>query len=365
MRLDKKNAGDVTTPSPMVTGRVSIIIVNYNGYEYLKRCVTAVTANSYPDFEIIVVDNGSTDSSAERLQAEFSDANLRLIALSANLGPAAARNRAAQVATGEFFAFLDNDTKPDGDWLVVPVERMVADPSIGAVQCRLMLLREPNRFDYVGDYLGSYGFLIQSVHAGDEDIGQADSETVILSAKSAGMLVRRSAFIEAGGFDDDYFIYVEETDLGLRLWLMDYRAIYVPQSRVLHEFGTSSIILGQQQNVLAKFHGTKNYVLTLVKNLEFRTLLRVLPIHIGFWLGYALLNLTKRRWQTSGLIIAGLWWNVTNVRSTLKKRKQIQRRRRVDDRSILRVVGRKDSFRALYAKAVAAQSVGNYTVSRK
>lgn len=350
---------------PIVSGRVSVIIVNYNGYEYVRRCVEAVLANCYPDFEIIVVDNGSTDSSVERLLADFPGLGVRFVPLQTNLGPSAARNRAARIATGEFFAFLDNDTKPDGDWLVVPVERMNADPSIGAIQCRLMLLREPNRFDYVGDYLGTYGFLIQSVYAGEEDVGQADSESVILSAKSAGMLVRRSAFVETGGFDDDYFIYVEETDLGLRLWLMGYRAIYVPESRVLHEFGTSSVILGHQQNALAKFHGTKNYVLTLLKNLETRTLLRILPRHISLWCGYAVLNLAQRRWQSSGLILAGLWWNVTHLGPTLKKRRLIQRRRRVNDRTILEIVGRKDSLRALYAKATAAKSIGNYTANNR
>lgn len=360
---EKVNDDGVVTP--VVLGRVSVIIVNYNGYEYVKRCIDAVAANIYPDYEIIVVDNGSTDSSVDKLQIDFSNLGIRFIELQTNLGPSAARNRAGRIATGEFFAFLDNDTTPDGDWLVAPISRMKADPTIGAVQCRLMLLQEPTKFDYVGDYLGSYGFLMQSVGAGEEDVGQADSEAVILSAKSAGMVVRRSAFCEAGGFDDDYFIYVEETDLGLRLWLMGYRAIYVPESRVLHEFGTSSIILGSHQNVLAKFHGPKNYVLTLLKNLETRTLLHVLPRHLALWCGYAVLNLSKRRRHSAGLILAGLWWNVIHLPSTLRKRKLIQSKRRINDRAILGVVGRKDSLRALYIKATASTSVGNYTPGTK
>ncbi len=347
-----------------VCDRVSVIIVNFNGYEYVRRCVLAVAANVYEDFEIIVADNGSTDASVEKLAGEFPNLGIRFVALPSNLGPSAARNRAVSIATGEYFAFLDNDTAPDADWLVAPIRRMKDDPSIGAIQCRLMLLREPTKFDYVGDYLGSFGFLMQTVSAGEEDTGQANSECIILSAKSAGMVVRRKAFLEAGGFDDDYFIYVEETDLGLRLWLMGYKAIYVPASRVLHEFGTSSVILGQQQNVLAKFHGTKNYVLTLIKNLETKTLLQVMPLHLALWVGYAVLNCAGGRWKSAGLIVAGLWWNITHLDSTMNKRREIQQRRLVNDRTILAAVGRKDSIRALYLKAIASKDVGNHTVNK-
>lgn len=346
-----------------VRGRVSVIIVNYNGYAYARRCIESVLLTCYPDFELLLVDNGSTDSSVEQLTEDFRGRGFRVIALPKNVGPAAARNRAAELASGEFLAFLDNDTQPDPNWLSAPTARMKSEPTIGAVQCRLMLLREPHRFDYVGDFLGSFGFLVQPVHLGDLDVGQANEERLILSAKSAGMVVRTSAFAEAGGFDDDYFIYVEETDLGLRLWMMGYKIIYVPESLVLHEFGTSSVILGQQQNVLAKFHGTKNYILTLLKNLETGTLLRILPVHIALWCGYAILNLMRRRWLSGRLILGGLWWNATHLRSTLRKRQCIQGKRRVDDRTILNAVGRKDSLRALYAKATAAESIGNYKVN--
>jgi len=350
---------------PSIPGRVSVVIVNFNGYEYARRCVASVLLNHYDDYEVIVVDNGSADDSVAKLRAEFKNENLNVVPLSRNFGPSAARNAALPYTSGEFLAFLDNDTVPDPDWLLYAVRRLQADQGIATIQSRLMLLREPTKFDYAGDYLGSFGFLIQPVKVGEVDIGQANDERIILSAKSAGMVARRSAFLEAGAFDGDYFIYMEETDLGLRLWLLGYQNVYIPESLVFHEFGTSSIVLGDRQNALAKFHGPKNYVLTLAKTLEGATLLRILPIHVILWIAYAFLNLVAGRTESAGLIIKGLFWNVRKLRSTLEKRRKIQESRRVSDRFILGQVGRKDSIVGLFKKARQPQAVGNYRPSRR
>ncbi|MGA3037310.1 MAG: glycosyltransferase family 2 protein [Vulcanimicrobiaceae bacterium] len=344
----------------VVPGRVSVIIVNYNAVSYAQACLRAVLANEYRDYEIIVIDNGSKDGSVEALTSEFGNAGVRVIALGENLGPSAARNLAAREATGEYFAFLDNDTEPKPDWITRAVERFQSEPDVAAIQCKLLLLRQPDCFDYVGDYLGSFGFLIQPVHGGDKDVGQAESSYEILSAKSAGMFVRSDAFRHVDGFDDDYFIYVEETDLGLKLWLAGYRSVYEPRSVVLHAFGTSAISSPDQHHYRARFHGTKNYVLTLVKNLETSTLVRILPMHVALWLGFAGLNMAKGRVRSGFWILSGLWWNVVNLPRTLAKRRAVQAKRKWSDSVILARVGRRDSLRSLYAKATGVRAIGNY-----
>tara|TARA_B100000315_G_C14499515_1_gene551652 strand:+ start:544 stop:1032 length:489 start_codon:yes stop_codon:yes gene_type:complete len=155
---------------------------------------------------------------------------------------------------------------------------------------------EPDQIDYVGEYIGTNGFLVQVAPAGTKDEGQFDKQYPILAAKSAGMFIKREAFDVAGGFDEDYFIYVEETDLGWRTWLAGYTVVFAPKCKVYHKFGTSSVILGKHKNDYnSKFHGTKNYILTFLKNLNFFYLVRILPVHIFLWLGLAWFSLFQRR----------------------------------------------------------------------
>jgi GT2 family glycosyltransferase len=349
----------------MTLPKVSVLIVTFNGYEFARRCIAEVLKNTYPDYEVILVDNGSNDDTVAKIRDEFADA-VKVLALPTNLGPSAARNRAMPMVTGEFIATLDNDTEPDPQWLVNGVARMVVDPKLAVLQCRLMLNKARDRFDYVGDYLGSFGFLIQPVNGGDRDVGQANDECVIFSAKSAGMIVRRDAFIEVGGFDEDYFIYVEETDLCLRIWLAGYTALYLPTSVVYHEFGSSQLALGTELYTrVGRFHGTKNYVTTLLKSLEGPTLLRMLPIHLSLWFAWALLNFVRGRRRSAFWILEGLWWNVRNVRRTLVKRKTIQGKRTISDRELLRRVGRRDSVSNLFRKTKTQEtSLGNYQAHR-
>jgi GT2 family glycosyltransferase len=339
---------------------VSVIIVTYNGKPYLARCLQAVRANCYPNYEVIVADNGSTDGTTEYLaQLRREWPALSVVCLGYNAGPSLARNRAAARARGKYLAFLDNDTQPAPDWLQVPVELMEADASIGACQCKLLLLCEPHRIDYAGDYLSPLGFLIQRVPGGAEDTGAFDQHEEIFSAKSAAMVMRRSVFEQAGGFDPDYFIYVEETDLAWRVWLQGYRIIFVPESRVLHEFGTSSIILGTQQNYLVKFHGCKNYISTLVKNLEFRSLLWMLPVHVALWCAIAGWFVLKCSFTDACYIVQGIGWTVLHTPQLWQKRLAVQSSRRISDAVLLTKIMRRAPLSYFYRKMATPQHLGN------
>ncbi|MHB8140342.1 MAG: glycosyltransferase family 2 protein [Vulcanimicrobiaceae bacterium] len=340
----------------MLPPKVTVLIVTYNGYEFTRRCIESVFQNEYPNYEVVLVDNGSSDGTVEKIRGQFG-AQVRIVALRSNIGPSAARNRGAAVSQGEFIATLDNDTELDPQWLVNGIGRMLVNPRIGCIQCRLMINRARNRFDYVGDYLGSYGFLMQPVQTGEEDVGQADSEQVILSAKSAGMIVRRDAFERSGGFDDQYFIFVEETDLCLRIWLAGYTVLYVPSSVVFHEFSSSQSALNDTHTRFVRFHGCKNYVATLLKNLETGTLIRVLPVHVAIWIAFAAFNLAKGKPRSALWISQGLWWNVAHLGQTLRKRGEIQRFRVISDAELLRQVGRRDSLRNLLGKTKPIETI--------
>lgn len=338
---------------------VSIIIVNFNGFSYVDRCVESVLQCTFDSFQVIVVDNGSTDGSVEKLQNKYSD-RLKLVCLDENYGPSRARNEGVRAAQGEYIGFLDNDTTVDPDYISEAIQVFESESKIGAIQCKLLLMDYPDQIDYVGEYLGTNGFLVQVAPAKTLDKGQFDIQYPILAAKSAGMFIRKDAFDAAGGFDEDYFIYVEETDLGWRTWLIGYEVVFAPKSIVYHKFGTSTVILGKTQNDYnAKYHGSKNYILTLIKNFGLPYLIRILPVHIFLWVGLAWFSLLKGDWGSYYLIHKGVFWNFFHLPETWIKRKKIQNSRVIDDKSLFKILMKKKELSYYLDKAFSKHKIGN------
>jgi len=339
---------------------VSVVIVNYNGKEYISRCLEAVCRSSYTNIEIIIVDNGSEDGSVETLNKyRRKNSQIKLVLLNKNYGPSYARNRGVSESKGDYLAFLDNDTVPDPDWIVPLVNIFQKDMTVGACQCKLLLLREPEKFDYAGDFLSQIGFLVQKVEGGEVDKGQVDKNFEILSAKSAGMAIRKDVFNQIGGFDKDYFIYLEETDLGWRTWLAGYRIIFVPDSVVYHEFGTTNIIDPASQNYRVKFHGTKNYIMTLIKNLGKINLFKILPKHILLWIGVVCVLILKGKFKDSYFVLKGIIWNFFNAFRIGKKRFKIQRERKISDRDLFPRIMVKKKLSYFINKFRDSHEIGN------
>lgn len=311
---------------------VSIIIVSFNACQYLEDCLEAILANKYPNYEVIIVDNGSRDGTKKLLEKKYKkEKNIKSVFLKENKGPAYARNIGAKLAKGKYLALLDNDTKPDKEWLVVATKEFEKDSTIGAIQCKLVLMDEPEKIDYIGDYFTKLGFLAQIVWAGDLEVNTPKDIREIFSAKSAGMVIRNDVFSKSGALDNDYFIYVEETDLCWRVWLSGYRVVYIPNSIVYHKFGTTYRLFPKYQIYLLRFHGTKNYILTLLKNLEIGNLLRILPIHLTLWIIVAIYQIITFKLKSGLYIFSGIVWNIIHIKDTLKKRRKIQHIRKIND----------------------------------
>lgn len=346
----------------MIKINFSIVIVNCNGRQYLDKCLRSIINSNSKDFEIVVVDNGSSDRSVDFIKNNYSslEDRLKIIPLDKNYGPAKARNRGMEIAQGKYVCFLDNDTEVHPDWAIEAVNELEKDEKIGIIQCKLLLAKEKNKIDYVGEYLGQNGFLVQRASGGETDNGQYDRNVKILAAKSAGMFIRKNVFEKIGGFDDDYFIYVEETDLGWRSWLAGYENIFVYKSVVYHEFGTSSIILGKKVSSFnAKFHGSKNYILTLFKNLETKNFIIILVPHIILWAGLALYNLTKWKFKECFWIFSGIFWNFKNLPESIRKRRVVQKMRIRTDNQLFKIFMRKMPFFYFLNKATVKKRVGN------
>ena len=149
--------------------------------------------------------------------------------------------------------------------------------------------------------------------------------------------MRRTVLKKVGGFDSDFFIYVEETDLAWRCLLQGHHNVFLPSAIVYHEYGTSTIILNKNQNEYnAKFHGCKNYIMMHIKNLSLLNLLKILPVHIAIWICLAFYTLVHGKVKSFLWILSGIGWNIVYLPQNIRKRSIIQKRRLVSDNNLFR-----------------------------
>ncbi|MCW4001891.1 MAG: glycosyltransferase family 2 protein [Candidatus Bathyarchaeota archaeon] len=304
---------------------VSTIIVNFNGKELLESCVGALLATKYPNFEIIVVDNASTDGSVRSLEKMFGvHSKLKIVENQENLGHAEGCNIGAREAKGRYFVFLDSDTEPkDEDWLWELVRVMESDESIGVAQAKVVLAEDPRQLDYVCMGIDALGTWTATYGLKEEEL---EENFEILAASSGCCIVNRDVFYEVGGFDSDYFIYDDDTDLSLRARLLGYRVLFVPSSVIVHH---GSVMRGIDQNTV--YHSAKNRICTLLKNFEFRNLwwrflvlsFLMSMVSVGF--------LVLKKSSEAKATLKGLLSSMTGFRSIWVKRVLMQSRRRVRD----------------------------------
>jgi GT2 family glycosyltransferase len=319
----------------------------------LKMCLDSIAETAYENFETIVVDDGSTDGSADyakELQQKNS-MDVSVIETKANMGAAAARNLGASHSRGDYLAFLDSDTQVDQGWLSDPISTMTEDPTVAAIQCKLMLMTDHHKFDYAGDHLSQFGFLAQRVDFGQLDDGKLPRAD-IFGVKSAAMLIRRDVFMSIGMFDEDFFIYLEETDLCWRVWLSGCRVQFLPTSIVYHKFGDIKKLASRNTKFLSKYYGPRNYVTTILKDAGGVSLIKIVPLHIFCWIGIGLWHCARGRLREGIWISRGIAYNLWNFRSIWRKRLMIQYLvRRVGDNTIMPHIMVRISPMYLYRKA--------------
>jgi GT2 family glycosyltransferase len=214
---------------------VSIVVLNYDGRLHLGPCFESLRRLNYPSdrLELILVDNASTDDSLSWMQSHYPA--VELLALGSNRGFAAANNLAARSAGGDYVLFLNNDTRVREDCLTRLVEAVDVRATDGDVVCAgaRMLNWNGTRIDFDGGGLHFNGFGIP-LGRGQPVAGQSEAPRPTLFACGGAMLIQRSVFVDAGGFDEDYFIYYEDVDLGWRLWILGYQVVHVPAAVVYH-----------------------------------------------------------------------------------------------------------------------------------
>ena len=299
---------------------VAVLIVNWNGGALLTRCLESLEQQRRRPDHIVVVDNGSTDDSLARAHERLRQ--VELIRLKENVGFARANNLAAKAA-GRFdtFALLNPDAVADAGWLEALLATADREPTVAAFASQMRLASAPDYLDGAGDTYHVSGRAWRNGHK----ISSADwpaTSSEVFAPCAAAALYRREAFEEVGGFDERYFCYFEDVDLGFRLRLRGHRCLYVPAAIVLH---VSSALSGYRSD-FAVYHGERNAVWTFVKDMPGPLLWVYLPQHLALNIA----ALMYYPWRGQGRVVARAKLDAClGLGSVLRHRREVQRTRRV------------------------------------
>ena len=314
----------------MSAPKVSIIIVNYNGKELLQKCLDSLLKVNYDNFEIILVDNNSTDGSVEFITKNYP--SLIIIKLDSNKGFAEPNNVAAKISKGKYLLFLNNDTVVTPNFISEMVKVMEIDKKIAI--CQSLLLKPDGSVDSSGDFIDHLGVVYNSKT-------KIDEIREVSSARGASMLVRSDIFEKLDGFDQKFFITFEDVDLCWRSWILGYRVLIIPTSIVYHEGG---ITIKKIKSEIA-FHGFKNQLAMKITNFEPILAMRNMMLFFGIygirelkiWLDYAISGSTKLSSteyedniapKPSFKVIAkSIFWILSNYGYLLKKQRTINKNR--------------------------------------
>ncbi len=320
---------------------VAVIIVNYNAGALLGRCLDALGRQTGHGFRTIVVDNASTDGSADGIEARFP--GVEVLRPGSNLGFAAGNNLGLRSA-GEvmrWIALLNPDAFPAPDWLERLLAAAEAQPQFAFFGCRMRLADAPSLLDGTGDVYHVSGTSWRRNHGVAAARGAAKPGE-IFGPCAAAALYLRAALDEVGGFDERYFCYHEDVDLAFRLRLRGYRCAYVPDAVVDH---VSSGIVGRRSD-FATYHGQRNLVWTFVKNMPTALLWLYLPAHMAA--NFAAIAVCAARGQF-GIALRAKRDALRALPEVLAQRCEIQARRTVGARALRAVMAH--GIRPLWRRA--------------
>jgi len=260
--------------------KFSIIILTWNGIAWLQKFLPAVVNSDFDSFELIVADNASTDGSVEWIQTHYP--MVQCLSFDQNYGYCKGNNLAAAHAKGELLVFLNNDVQVTNDWLVPIAKAFDSNNKLGAAQPKMRSYHHPTFFEYAGaagglmDYLG-YPFCRGRIFdTCEEDTGQYDDNIDLFWASGAALIIRKSLFMECGGFDEDYQFHMEEIDLCWKVQRKGWLILSIPASVVYHVGGASL----DQSSPKKLYLNFRNNLDLLTKHLPAMRLVLVLPLRI-------------------------------------------------------------------------------------
>lgn len=305
--------------------KVSVIIPNWNGRYLLKDCLRSLQKQTFKEFEVIVVDNGSQDNSVEFIRKKFP--KVKTITLNKNYGFAKAINEGVKASKAKYVVFLNNDTAVDNRWLESLVACVKKHPEVISVNSKLLNFKNRKIFDGVGILINEVG---QARSVGWKEVDQGQyKEQYIFGATGGGSLFKRLEFLKLEGFDENFFMYSEEVDFAFRAQFQGYKSIYCPKAIVYHKHKATA----SKFPARIEYWQFRNMTLTIIKDFPTKILftnwrfLKIILVHLSTFF-YQI----KNGYLWIPFLADG--WIIFHLPQLLTQRKKIQQSKKMSDEYI-------------------------------
>lgn len=308
---------------------ISVIIPNWNGVKHLPTCLDALLSQSYPDLEVMVVDNASSDESVDLIRERYPQ--VVLLELEENLGLTGAINRAVEQARGKIIAPLNNDTQVAPDWAEALVKALQDHSDAGLAASKMLLFDKRDTLHSAGDDYGIDGIPINR-GVWEKDQGQFDRDVYIWGGCGGAVAYRRDMLDDIGLFDEDLFMYCEDVDLNWRAQLAGYKCVFAPRAVVYHHLSATG------GGVTASYYTGRNTLWVLAKNYPGDLLRSHWWAVVRAQLGIGWDALQAWRGEAARARLRGQLAGVLGIPCQIKKRRAIQAGRRVSSQDIERLM---------------------------
>lgn len=307
---------------------ITVCIIAYNSGPTLRTCLERLAAQTFQDFETLVIDNASPDPGDAAIAREFP--SVQLIENSENLGFAGAGNQGARLARGRWYVLLNPDAFAQPDWLEELAGAAERYPRLLSFTSRQLMDEDPGLLDGLGDVMSGYGIPYRGGYLSRDPGDTPEGE--VFSPCGAAMMIDRALFLKLGGFDEFFFCYSEDVDLGYRLQLSGEPTLLVP-SAVIRHVGSAST--GGRKSEFAVFHGTRNRFYVVYKDTPAILLPVVVPLHL---MGVVYISSRRENWPHAHIVWRAFKESLRGLPIILKSRRAVQRARHASAWEIARAM---------------------------
>lgn len=298
--------------------KITVCIIAYNSGPTLRTCLQRLAAQTFQDFETLVIDNASPDPGDAAIAREFPF--VQLIENKENLGFAKAGNQGARLARGDWYVLLNPDAFAEPNWLEELIAAAGRHPAIRSFTSKQVMAEDPALLDGLGDVMSGYGIPYRGGYL--SAVPKQIPEGEVFSPCGAAMMIDRRLFLQMGGFDEFFFCYSEDVDLGYRLQLAGEPTLLVPTAVIGHVGSASS---GGRKSEFAVFHGTRNRFYVVYKDTPWPLLPIVVPLHL---VGVAYISSRRENWAHAHIVWRAFKESLKGLPTILKSRRTVQAARR-------------------------------------
>lgn len=320
----------------MSNPEVAVIVLNYNGMQFLEKCFDSLLKSTYSGMQLLMYDNFSTDESINFVEQKFP--KVKIVRSNVNGGYSRAYNEAAKHTSAKYAVLLNNDVEVEPGWIEPLVRAAEEDNNIAALQPKLLWLLDRKRFEYAGSAGGEmdkYGFpfLRGRLFATIEyDNGQYDDVKEIFWASGAALFIRTDVFRDCLALDETFVHHMEEIDMCWRIHLLGYKIKVIPESIVLH-YGGATIVSDSFKKM---YWNHRNSVFMLFKNIGQENFFSILSVHFVFDVVAFFQSVFTLKLKRGIAIFYAYLWLLINLPLLIRKRREVQSMRRVKDDVIMK-----------------------------